>query len=103
MKTNRILNLSELQPNCLLSQAGRKSIGLRIFGMTFILAATFLTSVSAAQETKTEPTLVPGSEVSLSAVKAADWIQGAGPSAFEPGKVYIFECWATWCLSLIHI
>ena len=103
MKTNRILNLSELQPNCLLSQAGRKSIGLRIFGMTFILAATFLTSVSAAQETKTEPTLVPGSEVSLSAVKAADWIQGAGPSAFEPGKVYIFECWATWCPPCIDL
>ena len=75
MTANRILNFSHL----------------RLCGMTFILAATLLVSVSAAQETKTEAKLVPGAEVSLSAVKAADWIQGEGPTAFEPGKVYIFE------------
>ena len=38
-----------------------------------------------------------GSKVSLDAVKAATWLQGAPPESFEPGKVYIFEAWATWC------
>ena len=56
-----------------------------------------MVSVSSAQETEAKAKLVPGSEVSLSAVKAADWIQGEGPTAFESGKVYVFECWATWC------
>ena len=81
MTANSILNFSRL----------------RLCGMTFLLTATLFVSVSSAQETKTEAKLVPGSEVSLSAIKAADWIQGEGPTTFEPGKVYIFECWATWC------
>lgn len=44
-----------------------------------------------------QPTLAPGNDVSLEAVRKAQWIQGRAPAAFEPGKVYIFECWATWC------
>ena len=42
-------------------------------------------------------TLIAGSEVSLSPVIRAEWIQGEAPEAFEPGKVYIFECWSTKC------
>lgn len=61
-------------------------------------ACMMLVSASAvAQQPATKPTLVPGSEVSLSSVAAAQWIQGEAPKSFEPGKVYIFECWATWC------
>lgn len=41
--------------------------------------------------------LAPGDEVSLEAVRKAKWVQGHAPESFEPGKVYIFECWATWC------
>ena len=41
--------------------------------------------------------LVPGSEVSLSPVIQAEWIKGEAPESFEPGKVYIFECWSTKC------
>lgn len=44
-----------------------------------------------------EPTLKAGSAVSLEALTAAKWIQGEGPKEFEAGKVYMFECWATWC------
>ena len=42
-------------------------------------------------------TLVPGSAVDLDGLSECKWIEGAGPTRFEPGKVYIFECWATWC------
>ena len=42
-------------------------------------------------------TLIAGSEVSLSPVARAEWIQGEAPESFEPGKVYIFECWSTKC------
>ena len=56
-----------------------------------------LASTAGAQESKPTPTLLPGSEVNLAAVRDADWIQGEGPTAFEPGNIYVFECWATWC------
>jgi len=54
MTANRIHHLPEPQPNYLLSLAGSRLIGRCLCGMTFILAATLLVSVSAAQETKTE-------------------------------------------------
>lgn len=50
-----------------------------------------------AQQAAPEPTLKQGSEVKLEAVTSATWIQGEAPKSFEPGKIYIFECWATWC------
>ena len=70
----------------------------KICSMQFILGCMVLVSASAvAQEPAAKVTLVPGSDVSLSAVAGAEWVQGEGPKTFEPGKVYIFECWATWC------
>jgi len=62
----------------------------------------------ASKETSSEVTRVksdvgqrhklgPGSEVSLSPVMQAEWIKGEAPKSFEPGKVYIFECWSTKC------
>ena len=76
--------------------------GIRSFSklcsLQFILGFMVLASASAvAQQPATKLTLVPGSEVSLASVGAAEWVQGEGPKSFEPGKVYIFECWATWC------
>jgi len=44
-----------------------------------------------------EATLVEGSTVTTDVFAKLDWVQGSGPKAWEPGKVYIFECWATWC------
>ncbi|WP_197171763.1 TlpA disulfide reductase family protein [Novipirellula aureliae] len=70
--------------------------GLR--GVIFLVTCTVLVSATAtAQPSKLEPTLVAGSEVNLSSVMAAEWVQGEAPTTFEPGKVYMFECWATWC------
>ena len=72
---------------------------LRLLGLNFIVtcAVLVLATAAVAQEAKSKPTLVPGSEVNLAAVAKVDWVQGEGPTAFEPGKVYVFECWATWC------
>lgn len=60
---------------------------------SLVLAAT----AAVAQQAPSEPTLKPGAEVKLEPVAAAKWIQGEPPKAFEPGKIYVFECWATWC------
>jgi len=39
----------------------------------------------------------PGDSVTPDALSKLEWVQGAAPTAWEPGKVYILECWATWC------
>ncbi len=80
----------------------KRSFWFRLAGVSFVLACMVLASAPAfakesTSKTEPKPTLVPGSKVSLPATAAADWIQGKGPRSFEPGKVYIFECWATWC------
>lgn len=42
------------------------------------------------------PTLTPGKEVP--ALEGITWLQGEEVKALnEKGKVYIIECWATWC------
>lgn len=41
--------------------------------------------------------LSPGDAVVPDAVGKADFVTGAAPERWEPGKVYVFECWATWC------
>jgi thiol-disulfide isomerase/thioredoxin len=41
--------------------------------------------------------LKPGDAVTPDAIGAATMIKGDAPKAWEDGKVYIIECWATWC------
>ena len=48
-----------------------------------------------AAKKKAEPTLKAGDAAPV--LKADKWLQGAGVTAFEPGKVYVVEFWATWC------
>ena len=87
--SHSFLTLNSLDKNVILH---------RIHHFVLIVAFTTLVSTSAvAQQTDAAIALASGSEVSLSAVTEAEWIQGEGPSSFEPGKVYMFECWATWC------
>ena len=38
-----------------------------------------------------------GDSVTPDALGKLEWVQGTAPTAWEPGKVYILECWATWC------
>lgn len=39
----------------------------------------------------------PGDAVTPAALGKLDWIQGEAPSGWEAEKVYLLECWATWC------
>lgn len=39
----------------------------------------------------------PGDAVTPETLGKLDWIRGEAPKEWEPGKVYILECWATWC------
>lgn len=41
--------------------------------------------------------LAPGDLISPEALAKAEFVKGAPPTAWEPGKVYVLECWATWC------
>ncbi|MGC4013461.1 MAG: TlpA disulfide reductase family protein [Luteolibacter sp.] len=58
------------------------------------LTATFLVGSALVS---TAFGLQVGDEVKLDALAKATFIQGTVPTAWEPGKVYMFECWATWC------
>lgn len=66
--------------------------------MKALLASLVLASAAAvAQQAAPEPTLKPGSQVPVDALASAKWIQGGPLKELEAGKVYLFECWATWC------
>jgi thiol-disulfide isomerase/thioredoxin len=42
-------------------------------------------------------TLNPGDAVKLEPLAGASFIQGKAPASWEEGKVYIIDCWASWC------
>ncbi len=98
MAVSSILNHSNHQSYDLEPQLDKTAIPCRLRVVKYIFACLALVSAPAfAQQPTTKPTLVPGSKVNLSSVMAAEWIQGEAPKSLEPGKVYMFECWATWC------
>jgi len=51
--------------------------------------AAFLPGLLCAQKA--------GESVTPAALAKLDWIRGEAPAEWEPGKVYVLECWATWC------
>ncbi len=38
-----------------------------------------------------------GDAVTPDSLGKAEWVTGSAPAAWEPGKLYVLECWATWC------
>lgn len=64
------------------------------FFTTALLAAGL---AAARAEEPAAPTLAAGDAVTTEAFESMQWIQGERPEAWEPGKVYMLECWATWC------
>ena len=99
MAIQTIPNSFDLQTYLAKLSLGLYARRIRKHGVNWFAACTILVfaATASAQETKSKITLVPGSEVNLDAVMKADWVQGEGPTSFEPGKIYVFECWATWC------
>lgn len=41
--------------------------------------------------------LQPGDKVTTEDISGSEAVKGKLPAAWEEGKVYIIECWATWC------
>jgi thiol-disulfide isomerase/thioredoxin len=54
-----------------------------------LIATTLVVPAAFAQKA--------GDAVTPDSLAKAEWITGAAPAAWEPGKLYILECWATWC------
>lgn len=54
-------------------------------------------AVAAKPAVAIKRTFKPGDAVDIADITGAEWLKGEAPKSFEPGKLYIFECWATWC------
>lgn len=55
------------------------------------IIVSLLLAASASHAQKAGDTVTP------EALDKLEWIKGEAPKEWEPGKVYILECWATWC------
>lgn len=53
--------------------------------------------VASAALTSSAWAFKAGDSLTPDALGKAEAIQGEAPKAWEPGKVYVLECWATWC------
>jgi thiol-disulfide isomerase/thioredoxin len=45
--------------------------------------------------------LQPGDAVTLNALTKSDFVKGEAPKDWKTNEVYIFECWATWCVPCV--
>ena len=52
---------------------------------------------SGQRSETTTAVLKVGDALSLKAVQQADFIQGVKPERWKKNRIYLFECWATWC------
>lgn len=52
---------------------------------------------AAPAQAPAEPTLKVGSTLTPEVFGKLEWVQGDALKEWEPGKIYLIECWATWC------
>jgi thiol-disulfide isomerase/thioredoxin len=67
----------------------------KIVPATPIQPAQGATRPAGAKPAEADPTVFPG--VTVPFPEVSHWIKGSAPQAFEPGKTYVVEFWATWC------
>src|SRR5438067_2198543 len=60
-----------------------------------VLGGPLVSAAADPQPAKPQPTLKAGD--APPPLKATKWLTGAEVKAFEKGKVYVVEFWATWC------
>jgi thiol-disulfide isomerase/thioredoxin len=65
--------------------------------LPLLAAFVSLPAVSTRAEEPAAPALEAGAAISPAALSQIDWIRGEAPAEWEPGAVYLIECWATWC------
>ena len=67
------------------------------------LLAVLLLSVAACKKAEPEPAADTAREAKLAvgmpapSLNVSEWVKGDPVPAFEPGKAYVVEFWATWC------
>jgi thiol-disulfide isomerase/thioredoxin len=69
----------------------------RSFSLTLIALAALALSTTAAPDApeNNAVTLKPGDPAPK--LQVGRWLKGEPVKEFEKGKVYVIECWATWC------
>lgn len=77
---------------------------IKLAAMTAIAIAAFLAPSARGESPMPPPdaavpapTLKSGDAVTLDTIAAATFLRGKAPETWEPDKLYVFECWATWC------
>jgi thiol-disulfide isomerase/thioredoxin len=67
---------------------------LAISGITYC-AFSQVASAPSTKPAKVLPTLTIGDKAPVLTV--AKWFKGTPVDQFQPGNIYVVECWATWC------
>jgi len=77
--------------------AGVIHLAMKSLLLPLLVASVGLPAVFTRAEEPAVPALEAGAGISPAAFSQIDWIRGEAPAEWEPGALYLIECWATWC------